>query len=39
MKAPEYTDLQLMERVWDVETVKKLAAKRAYYLANDWREK
>lgn len=39
MKAPEYTDLQLMERVWDVEAVKKLAAKRAYYIANDWREK
>ena len=39
MNAPEYTDLQLMQRVWDVETVKKLAAKHAYYLANDWREK
>ena len=39
MNAPEYTDLQLMQRVWDVETVKKLAAKRAYYLANDWRKK
>ena len=39
MNAPEYTDLQLMQRVWDVEAVKKLAAKRAYYIANDWREK
>jgi hypothetical protein len=38
MKAPKYTDLELMLRVWDVETVKKLAAKRCYYLANDWRE-
>lgn len=39
MKAPKYTDLQLMQRVWDVEEVKKLCAKRCYYVANDWREK
>ena len=39
MKAPEYTDLQRMQRVWDVEEIKKLAAKRTYYIANDWREK
>ena len=38
MKAPNYTDQELMQRVWDVEQVKKLAAKRCYYLANDWRE-
>jgi hypothetical protein len=38
MKAPKYTDLELIQRVWDVETVKKLAAKRCYYIANDWRE-
>lgn len=37
MKAPQYTDLELMQRVWDVEAVKKLAAKRCYYIANDWR--
>lgn len=39
MKAPKYTDLELMQRVWDVEEVKKLCAKRCYYVANDWREK
>ena len=39
MKAPEYTDLQRMQRVWDVEEIKKLAAKRTYYIANDWRQK
>ena len=39
MNAPNFTDLQLMQRVWDVEQVKKLAAKRCYYIANDWREK
>ena len=39
MKAPKYTDLELIQRVWDVEEVKKLCAKRCYYLANDWREK
>lgn len=39
MKAPKYTDLELMQRVWDVEEVKKLCHKRCYYVANDWREK
>lgn len=39
MKAPNYTDMELMQRVWDLEQVKKLAAKRCYYIANDWREK
>lgn len=39
MKAPSYTDMELMQRVWDVEEVKKLCAKRCYYVANDWREK
>lgn len=39
MKAPNYTDLELIQRVWDVEAVKKLAAKRCYYIANDWRER
>ena len=39
MKAPKYTDLQMIQRVWDVEEVKKLCAKRCYYLANDWRER
>jgi hypothetical protein len=39
MKAPDYTDLELIQRVWDVEEVKKIAAKRCYYIANDWREK
>jgi hypothetical protein len=39
MKAPDYTDLELIQRVWDVEEVKKIAAKRCYFLANDWREK
>lgn len=37
MKAPKYTDLEMIQRVWDVEEVKKLAAKRCYYIANDWR--
>ena len=37
MKAPKYTDLELIQRVWDVEEVKKLCAKRCYYIANDWR--
>ena len=39
MKAPNYSDLELMERVWDVEEIKKTAAKRCYYVANDWRER
>ncbi len=39
MKAPQFTDLELIQRVWDVEEVKKLCAKRCYYIANDWRER
>ena len=39
MKAPKYTDEELILRVWDVEQIKKLCAKRCYYLANDWRQK
>ena len=39
MKVPNYSDFELMQRVWDVEEVKKLCAKRCYYLANDWRER
>lgn len=39
MKAPNYSDLELIQRVWDVEEIKKLCAKRCYYVANDWRER
>ena len=39
MRAPKYTDEELIQRVWDVEEVKKLCAKRCYYIANDWRQK
>ena len=39
MRAPKYTDEELIQRVWDVEEVKKLCAKRCYYVANDWRQK
>ena len=39
MKAPNYSDLETIQRVWDVENVKKLCAKRCYYIANDWRER
>ena len=38
MKAPNYSDLELIQRVWDVEEIKKVAAKRCYYLAGDLRE-
>lgn len=38
MKAPNYSDLELIQRVWDVEEIKKIAAKRCYYLAGDLRE-
>ena len=38
MKAPNYSDLELIQRVWDVEEIKKTAAKRCYYLAGDLRE-
>lgn len=35
----KYTDNELIRRVWEVEEIKKLAARRVYYQANDWREK
>lgn len=33
----EYTDDELIRRVWDVEEIKKLVYKRGVYIANDWR--
>lgn len=33
------TDEELIRRVWDVEEIKKLANKRVYYQANQWRER
>ena len=33
----EYTDDELIRRVWDVEEIKKLVYKRSVYIANDWR--
>lgn len=35
----EYTDSELISRVWDVEEIKKVIYKRNIYLANEWREK
>jgi hypothetical protein len=35
----EYTDSELISRVWDVEEIKKVINKRCVYLANEWREK
>ncbi len=35
----EYTDDELIRRVWDVEEIKKLVNKRVYYMANEWRQK
>lgn len=32
-----YTDEELIVRVWDVEEIKKLVYKRSVYIANDWR--
>lgn len=34
-----YTDDELIRRVWDVEEIKKVANKRVYYQANEWRRK
>lgn len=34
-----YTDDELIRRVWDVEEIKKVAYKRVYFLANEWRQK
>ena len=33
----EYSDDELIRRVWDVEEIKKLMYKRSVYIANDWR--
>ena len=33
----EYTDDELIRRVWDIEEIKKLVYKRGVYIANDWR--
>lgn len=35
----EYTDDELIRRVWDVEEIKKLVYKRGVYIANDWRKR
>ena len=32
-----YSDDELIRRVWDVEEIKKLVYKRSVYIANDWR--
>jgi hypothetical protein len=37
IKAPNYTDEELMYRIWDVEEIKKLVNKRMHYVSNDWR--
>ena len=34
-----YSDDELIRRVWDVEEIKKLVYKRGVYIANDWRER
>ena len=33
----EYSDDELIRRVWDIEEIKKLVYKRSVYIANDWR--
>lgn len=33
----DYSDDELIRRVWDVEEIKKLVYKRGVYIANDWR--
>lgn len=33
----DYTDDELIRRVWDIEEIKKLVYKRGVYIANDWR--
>ncbi len=35
----DYTDDELIRRVWDIEEIKKLVYKRGVYIANDWRER
>ena len=39
MNKRAYTDDELIRRVWDVEEIKKLASKRVYYQANEWRDR
>ena len=39
MNKRTYSDDELIRRVWDVEEIKKLANKRVYYQANEWRER
>lgn len=39
MSKHEYSDDELIRRVWDVEEIKKLVYKRGIYIANEWREK
>ncbi|NTV91224.1 MAG: SnoaL-like domain-containing protein [Clostridiales bacterium] len=34
-----YTDEELIQRVWDVEYIKKLMNSRVYYIANGWRSR
>lgn len=38
MNTREYTDEELMIRVWDMEEIKKVAYKRVYYMANEMRK-
>ncbi len=39
MSIRTFTDDELIRRVWDVEDIKKLANKRVYYQANEWRDR
>ncbi len=39
MYKKDYTDEELIARVWDIEEIKKLVYKRGVYIANDWRER
>ena len=34
----QYTDEELIQRVWDVEEIKKLIHKRVIYIANEMRK-
>lgn len=38
MSKREFTDDELIRRVWDVEEIKKVVNKRVYYQTNEWRE-
>ncbi len=37
MYKKDYTDDELIRRVWDIEEIKKLVYRRGVYIANDWR--